>query len=633
MDRVRIFPARTMAPQIQADARWVSVDAATRKAYVLSGKDRECALLSWIAQGKDRETHEEFSAAARALGISDAWESPEAPDFLAHYRLLNLDYPFLDYSVETSHEADRALMDGYAANGAPPPVATPRPGPSTDLPEAPLPTGPRRVPDVALLASWLAAAGRITGRRQGRHGPIVIKSSPSGGARHPTDLGVALDDGWPAPLRGSWWYDGDRHTLIRAEAGFPVTAPLPPSGAAFIVSSHVERAMWRYRDVRAFRPVLIDAGHVLETLDLALQATGWSTAWLPMPSFVGSDPILGLLLATPEPAHVAAGPPPAPETRPTVPDTEYRTNPLLSLIPRADGLYAEVHSERQGLAKLTPHTVTALAYANPSTRGDRPSRPAEIRENSGASPAEVEELVAARALLPADEAMRLWERSRPWIESSWFPSLLVHAEAAGEAQTKKHRMTTSAALTSPVPWSRLPAALAARRTHRAFSELPLTRGSLDTLLRILATVRSEVRLSLLHPNHVLETGTYQRTDGGWARVGPAPTPDEIQRAAIGQPWTAGISAVAWLVPRVTEPGSVSWQNALIQCGRDAQRIALGLATDPSCGVFQSPALVEHLLEPLTGLGTVHDGAYLVGVGRTRATSPDAGAHGGDASEH
>ncbi|MFD5425932.1 hypothetical protein [Streptomyces sp. NPDC127084] len=618
-----------MAPQIQADARWVSVDAATRQAYVLSGKDRECALLSWIAQGEDREASEEFTAAARTLGISDAWERPEPPDFLAHYRRLNLDYPFLDYSVETSHEADRALMDGYAANGAPPPVTTPRPGPSTRLPEAPLPDGSPRLPDVGLLASWLTAAGRITGRRPGRHGPIVLKSSPSGGARHPTDLGVILGSGWPAPLRGSWWYDGDRHSLVRAEAGFPVTASLPLSGVAFIVSSHVERAMWRYRDVRAFRPVLIDAGHVLETLDLAVQATGWSTAWLPMPSFTGPDPILGLLLATPEPDLVEGEFPPAAQTRPAVADSEYRTNPLLSLIPRADGLYAQVHSERQRPARLTPEAVTALAYANPSTRGDRPSRPAEIRENSGASPAEVEELVAARALLPAAEAMRLWERSRPWIESSWFPSLLVHAEAAGEARTKKHRATTSAALAPPVPWSRLPAALAARRTHRAFSERPLTLGSLDALFRILATVQSEVRLSLLHPNHILETGTYRRTDHGWVRVGPAPTSDEIQRAAIGQPWTAGISAVAWLVPRTTEHDGGTWQSALIQCGRDAQRIALGLATDPSCGVFQSPALVEHLLEPLTGLGTAHDGAYLVGVGRTRATSPDAGADGGD----
>ncbi|MER6447237.1 hypothetical protein DEJ51_29255 [Streptomyces venezuelae] len=619
-----------MAPQIQADARWVSVDAATRKAYVLSGKDRECALLSWIARGEEREASEEFTAAAKALGISDAWESPEPPDFLAHYRRLNLDYPFLDYSVETSHEADRALMDGYAANGAPPPVTTPRPGPVTELPDAPLPSGPRTVPDVGLLASWLAAAGRITGRRQGRHGPIVLKTSPSGGARHPTDLGVVIGAGWPDRLRGSWWYDGDRHTLIRAEAGFPVTASLPPTGVAFVVSSHVERAMWRYRDVRAFRPVLIDAGHVLETLDLAVHATGWSTAWLSMPSFTGPDPVLGMLLATAQPDLVEGEFPPEPGSGPTVPDTEYRTNPLLSLVPRADGLYAQVHSERRGLARLTPEAVTALAYANPSTRGDRPSRPAEIREHSGASPAAVEELVSARALLPADEAMGLWARSRPWIESGWFPSLLVHAEAVAEARTVKHRATTSAAPAPPVPWSRLPAALASRRTHRAFSERPLGRESLDALLRMLATVRSEVRLSLLHSGHELETGTYRRTDGGWARVGPAPTPGEIQRAAIGQPWTAGISAVAWLIPRATEPGGVSWQSALVQCGRDAQRIALGLAADPSCGVFQSPALVEHLLEPLTGLGTAHDGAYLVGVGSARTAGPAGGAHGGDA---
>ncbi|MGW0394817.1 hypothetical protein ACWDYJ_28835 [Streptomyces sp. NPDC003042] len=612
-----------MAPQIQADARWVAVDAATRQAYILSGKDRECALLSWIARGQGREANEEFTAAAMTLGISDAWGSPEPPNFLAHYRRLNLDYPFLDYSVETSHEADRALMDGYAAHEAPPPVTTPRPGASTALPQTSLPVGNSNPPSAGLLAAWLASAGRITGCRHGRHGPIVLKTSPSGGARHPTDLGVIVGDAWPAPLRGCWWYDGEQHALVRAEADLPVEVAIPPFGLAFVLSSHVERAMWRYRDVRAFRPVLIDAGHVLETLDLALRSTGWSTAWLPLPTFTGPDPVLGVLVATPEPAAVKAGLLPAahPGSADADADGEYRTNPFLSLIPRADGLYAQVHSESQDLTALTPEAVTALAYANPSTRGDRPSRPAEICESSGAPLGEVEKLVAARALLPAVEAMALWDRAQPWIESGWFPSLLVHADAAGEARLHGLQATTTADAEPPLPWSRLPAALAARRTHRAFAQRPVSASTLESLLRILTTVRSEVRLSLLHPSDVLDPGTYRRDGEGWVRVGAAPTPDDIQRAAIGQSWTAGISAVAWLVPHPVNQGVVAWENALIQCGRDAQRIALGLATDPSCGVFQSPALVEHLLTPLTGLGENHDGAYLVGVG-ARKTQPD-----------
>lgn len=284
MDRVRVFPARAMAPKIQADSRWISVDAATRQAYTLSGKDRECALLSWIARGNGREPSKELAAAAQSLGISQDWHTPwSTPGFLGFYRRLNLNYPFLDYSVEASHEADRALMDGYAAHGSPPPVATPRPGPPVALPETPLTiTHPESAaPDAALLASWLAAAARITGRRQGRHGPIVLKTSPSGGARHPTDLAVIVGHGWPSQLRGAWWYDGDQHALTPADPDVPLEVDLPPTGIAMILSSHVERAMWRYRDVRAFRPVLIDAGHVLETLDLAVQATGWHSTWLP----------------------------------------------------------------------------------------------------------------------------------------------------------------------------------------------------------------------------------------------------------------------------------------------------------------------------------------------------------------
>ncbi|MFJ6138608.1 hypothetical protein [Kitasatospora sp. NPDC092286] len=617
-----------MAPQIQADSRWISVDAGTRQAYMLSGKDRECTLLSWIARGPGREASDEFTTAVQHLGMTlDETGAAPAQDFLAFYRRLNLGYPFLDYSVEASHEVDRALMDGYAAHAGPPPATTPRSGPQTTLPKAELPVGQLAAnAGVDLLAAWLGTAGRITGRREGRHGPIVLKTSPSGGARHPTDLGVLIGTGWPAELQGAWWYDGDRHTLVPAGSDIPMEAEVPPFGIAFVVSSHVQRAMWRYRDVRALRPVLIDAGHVVETLNMAVQATGWSTAWLPIPAFTGTDPILGLLLATPAPAEVSARP--VPTTGSIAPaDSEYRTNPFLSLVPAATGLYAQVHSEPVTLVALSPAAVTALAYANPSARGDRPSSLAHIRDQSGASQDELSVLVAARALVPATQAEALWTAAQPWINASWFPSLLVHADAACEARTTSHKASTSTS-GGPLPWSALPAALAARRTSRSFTHQAVPARILDTLLPILRDSRCGVRLSLLLPCGNLDAGAYRKDGAGTLlRTGEAPSSEDIQRAAIGQPWTAGISLVVWLVPEQHGEGPAAWEESLIQCGRDAQRIAVALATDRSVGVFQSPALVDDLLVPLTDLDASVDGAYLVGVGALRSRMSTHSADG------
>ncbi|MEU5388857.1 hypothetical protein [Kitasatospora cineracea] len=630
MDTVRIFPARAMGPQVQANARWIAVDATSRQAFVLAGKDGECPLLTWMALGREREAKPEFTSAARGIGLRE-WPMTPTSGLLGFYRRLNLNYPFLDYAIEESHQLDRDLMDGYAGHAAPPPVSTPRSGHQLALPEAGLqiPTAGAAQPHAALLSAWLAAASRITGRRQGRHGPIVLKASPSGGARHPTDLGVVVGDGWPSELRGAWWYDGDQHALTTAGQGIPVDIDLPPDGIAVIVSSHVERAMWRYRDVRAWRPVLIDAGHVVETLNLAVSAAGWHTAWLPLPAFAGTDPVLGVLAVTPRSAETRGRA--VPPVRASLPEGEFRTSPFLSLVPTADGLYADVHGEPTTPLALTPAAVTALAYANPSTRGDRPSTLQEISQHSGAAVEELHALAAAGALLPDTEAEAAWSTARPWSESGWFPSLLVHADAVREARAVPFKALTEPPGTGPVPWADLPDALAARRTHRTFTGLPVPEDVVEALLRLLDGAVSDVRLSLLHPHGLLDAGTYKREDtGGWQRIADAPSPAQIQGAAIGQPWTVGITAVAWLVPRQFGSGAGAWQESLIQCGRDAQRIALAFATDRRVGVFQSPALVDDHLGSLAGLDQPLDGAYLVGIG-SAGTAQRADHEGGPAA--
>src|SRR5204862_6708065 len=109
---------------------------------------------------------------------------------------------------------------------------------------------PAAAPDAELVAGWLRLAVGVLRTRDMGHSTVAYKFSPSGGARHPTDIGVHLGGGWTRPLTGRWWYDPVAHELVRRDGA----EPEPPTGAAvFLVSSHVERAMWRYRDVRAFR--------------------------------------------------------------------------------------------------------------------------------------------------------------------------------------------------------------------------------------------------------------------------------------------------------------------------------------------------------------------------------------------
>ncbi|MGH4013653.1 MAG: hypothetical protein ACRDSL_06910 [Pseudonocardiaceae bacterium] len=118
-------------------------------------------------------------------------------------------------------------------------------------------------------------------------------------------------------------------------------------------------------------------------------------------------------------------------------------------------------------------------------------------------------------------------------------------------------------------------------------------------------------------------GSYILDAGEWPPTRtPMPSEDRVRKAASGQPWASGFDAVFWLIPSPDDqPGS--WEAALIDCGRLAQRLALVVSADPRIGVFQSPALIDEVLADILLRHSSMDGAYLVGVGVARDRPHDA----------
>lgn len=107
-------------------------------------------------------------------------------------------------------------------------------------------------------------------------GRAPLKTSPSGGALHPTELYVlALGvDGLP---RGIYHYRQDTHALERVRRGAArreVSTFLPqqpwyePAGAVIFFTTVFERSLWRYSYARAYRANLIEAGHYCQTFCL-----------------------------------------------------------------------------------------------------------------------------------------------------------------------------------------------------------------------------------------------------------------------------------------------------------------------------------------------------------------------------
>jgi SagB-type dehydrogenase family enzyme len=122
-------------------------------------------------------------------------------------------------------------------------------------------------------------------------GPLPLKTSPSGGARHPVEVYLlALRVKGLAPA--IYHYDAEAHELERISAdataqqarAYCADQPYAAHAAAlFIMTAVFERTMWKYPHPRAYRVVLLDAGHLGQTFCLTATRLGlapFSTAAL-----------------------------------------------------------------------------------------------------------------------------------------------------------------------------------------------------------------------------------------------------------------------------------------------------------------------------------------------------------------
>ena len=107
-------------------------------------------------------------------------------------------------------------------------------------------------------------------------GLLPLKTSPSAGARHPTEVYV-LALRVQGLARGIYHYCSDTHQLERV-AKAPSKQKLirylggqwwyGEAAAVFVMTAVFPRNMWKYAYARSYRAVLLDAGHLCQTLCL-----------------------------------------------------------------------------------------------------------------------------------------------------------------------------------------------------------------------------------------------------------------------------------------------------------------------------------------------------------------------------
>jgi SagB-type dehydrogenase family enzyme len=221
----------------------------------------------------------------------------------ADYYLATFDYPFVDYAQPTALPTDRARMIEYIAVEPDTDRTKSYPPDERTLPAVeptrqalrrlavPLPAvlsgaaGPGELTAESVGVIMSIAFGRLRARRLRMPGraPLIRRTSPSGGSRHPTE-GYVLTEGVSGIADGTYHFATEAYRMHRLTGPHPIAAltgrSAPAPAALILMTSVFERNMYRYREPRTFRTVHMDVGHIVATLDVAAAGLGLATARL-----------------------------------------------------------------------------------------------------------------------------------------------------------------------------------------------------------------------------------------------------------------------------------------------------------------------------------------------------------------
>jgi SagB-type dehydrogenase family enzyme len=214
----------------------------------------------------------------------------------ADYHVATFDYPFLDYAAggyaldrqrmrayhESGLDNDRAKHCGAIIGnaGLPHPELIARTWQqvlSRKIVKA-------KVSSESLFAMLAMTFGKVSEVKIRKGAPIILRTSPSGGGRHPSEGYVVIldvesvDPGWyhyrsddgcielVAPIAA---YNEIERTFFGAfgRAKFKIQAIV-------VITSIFKRNMYRYREPRTFRTVHMDVGHLISSLMIFAKTLG-----------------------------------------------------------------------------------------------------------------------------------------------------------------------------------------------------------------------------------------------------------------------------------------------------------------------------------------------------------------------
>lgn len=639
---VFVIQNRLYAPSHMGGGKWVVFNAKTRKAFLALGKDEifpEIISILTLASASPISFNDLSEAGIRVteskiikliecdlLRWSSASVHCYPSTFIERYQLANFNYPFFNYFDPQWKENDQKIMRQYARQWSHPLTMVER---TVDINKKSYKLPAVQPQDLDLirktdnsiqklslksLAATLkfvfGAIGELTG---GDFGPWLRKTSPSGGARHPTEGVVFISHNYYSRISGGIYvYDIKNHRLVELaeEYDSSVLDSLDTNAIGFLIRSRVERAMWRYRDIRAFRPVLLDAGHVIETLKLLLGHFGIENrviypATLAQQNFSWlEEPELAMILAGRSESINNVSLNQTKEISLKTCSGKYLTNPGMYITFEKGFLTANILWPKRNRYKISFSDFKILTHCLPSTRGDRVTTVKGIAKTiSDAEPTDISNLSKRKALLPIEISKNLYSNINLWVRYGWYLSLLAHLEvraAIRECNNSPYsKRESKATILETVSADNLVSSLMKRVTTRSFSSKSISKDVLDKLLLessldIDLKSNTPIRLFVAASNvDGLESKLY-RWDiltKEFISLDKHLTRTRIRELTIGQSFAAGGAATIWLQRELNLKDPARYELDIMELGQIGQRICL-VTTAFELGLFLTPAVSD-----------------------------------------
>lgn len=603
--------SKLFSPSYAGPGKWIIYNPDTKKAHLAVGKDKlpdiipllvEASLnpipSSQIIDSKLKRLVE----TGLLVDCLDFKDVPSSRTFIERYHRAVYNFPFRDYHDKDWAQKDQETMTHYAKLWSPPPLFTERYGEKIflgDISESELEYTENEI-TLGFISSLLRSVFGpidIIGEYPNQ---IVRKISPSGGGKHPTEAVIFLNKDYEHVKKGAYTYDVENHALVKNHSFATDSLKIQnEESISILIRARVERPMWRYREIRSYRAVMIDAGHVIENIRQICEYKGLYTKISKAPEASNQisdfdwvkEPHFCSIYVSPKRIYK--------ENEETLTHKDYKdidfkksrryiTNPCLYFTFEQGKLMCNIVWPTVRSINVDYKDFEVLTHCLPSRRGDRDISEKGIFKEFLISKTNFEKLIKSHALIPEDIAKKLYRELILWANHNWYLNFLVHCEVKNtNNQVEEEPFRKDVIMKDPRK-------LFIRRTTRKFSDRQISLAQFNRILKNAIPDNESDSLELIVNVKNVEgvlPGLYIWKKSKLYELGSSLSSSQVRSLVIGQEWAGSGAIDIWIRNKIDFDNPALYEMAFIKLGMVGQRICI-TCTEEGLGTFMTPAVKD-----------------------------------------